>query len=374
MTTAIQELLQIADDLDRLAARAGQEEIQRPLEQLKQAAEEVSKAWSGSWIGYHGNVYYRNFQRPPPGSYFSQEWGLGNTLFAPSSVGDWVEYHPDEVEEGIYSLAGNPDLKSGEVLNDEASDVFEKRRLTLLSLVDVELNRSSSTFLSDMKEKATRQSLVTATDFIRSWAPDEVASRDSRAIYGNHQAPAHVAVLAMISAIRHTTESLKELGELSRQIAGHLSRTESQDMRTIPTEERVFIGHGRSPIWRELQDFVQDRLGLQVDEFNRVPAAGLPTTGRLSEMMDSVGMAFLVMTGEDDQPDGQFRARENVVHEAGLFQGRLGFTRAIILLEDGCAEFSNIAGLGQIRFPKGNVKSAFEEIRMVLEREGLLSR
>jgi len=63
----------------------------------------------------------------------------------------------------------------------------------------------------------------------------------------------------------------------------------------------------------------------------------------------------------------------NVVHEAGLFQGRLGFTKAIVLLEDGCEEFSNIKGLGQIRFPKGNVKQAFEEIRQVLEREGLLS-
>jgi predicted nucleotide-binding protein len=38
----------------------------------------------------------------------------------------------------------------------------------------------------------------------------------------------------------------------------------------------------------------------------------------------------------------------NVIHEAGLFQGRLGFERAIILLEDGCEEFSNIQGYGQI--------------------------
>jgi predicted nucleotide-binding protein len=56
----------------------------------------------------------------------------------------------------------------------------------------------------------------------------------------------------------------------------------------------------------------------------------------------------------------------------GLFQGRLGFTKAIVLLEDGCEEFSNIEGLGQIRFPKANITSKFEEIRLVLEREGLL--
>ncbi len=62
----------------------------------------------------------------------------------------------------------------------------------------------------------------------------------------------------------------------------------------------------------------------------------------------------------------------NVVHEAGLFQGRLGFTKAIVLLEEGCKEFTNIQGLGQIRFPRGRISSAFEEVRRVLEREGLI--
>ncbi|MFI5322489.1 MAG: TIR domain-containing protein [Thermodesulfobacteriota bacterium] len=62
----------------------------------------------------------------------------------------------------------------------------------------------------------------------------------------------------------------------------------------------------------------------------------------------------------------------NVVHEAGLFQGRLGFTKAIILLEEGCEGFSNIEGLGQIRFPKGNIRAIFDDVRKVLEREGLI--
>ena len=63
----------------------------------------------------------------------------------------------------------------------------------------------------------------------------------------------------------------------------------------------------------------------------------------------------------------------NVIHEAGFFQGRLGFSKAIVVLEDGCTEFSNIQGLGQIRFQKGKISAAFEEIRQVLEREGLLN-
>jgi len=134
----------------------------------------------------------------------------------------------------------------------------------------------------------------------------------------------------------------------------------------------VFIGHGGSPVWKDLKDFVQDRLNLPWDEFNRVPVAGFTNIARLSEMLDAAAIAFLVMTGEDEQADGKLNARMNVVHEAGLFQGRLGFTRAIVLLEEGCEEFSNIHGLGQIRFPKGNIKAFFEEVRQVLEREGLI--
>jgi predicted nucleotide-binding protein len=123
----------------------------------------------------------------------------------------------------------------------------------------------------------------------------------------------------------------------------------------------------------ELKDFIQHRLELPWDEFNRVSVAGVATTTRLSDMLDESAVAFLIMTGEDERADGIMQARMNVVHEAGLFQGRLGFTKAIVLLEDCCEEFSNILGLGQLRFPKGNIKASFEEIRRFLEREHLLN-
>ena len=138
-------------------------------------------------------------------------------------------------------------------------------------------------------------------------------------------------------------------------------------------DKRFFIGHGRSDCWKELRNFIEKVLGLPHDEFNRVSTAGLATTERLRQMTDQVDMAFLIMTGENQYADGTWHARENVVHEVGLFQGVLGFKKAIILLEEGCEEFSNIHGLGQIRFPKGNIKAAFEEIRRVLKREGIIS-
>lgn len=138
------------------------------------------------------------------------------------------------------------------------------------------------------------------------------------------------------------------------------------------SDGRIFLGHGRSPIWREFKDFLEGRLGLPWDEFNRESVAGYATSQRLHQMLDAASFAFLIMTAEEEHSDDTLHARPNVIHEVGLFQGRLGMTRAIILLEDGCSEFSNIVGLSQIRFPRNHISSCFEEVRRVLERESLL--
>jgi predicted nucleotide-binding protein len=162
--------------------------------------------------------------------------------------------------------------------------------------------------------------------------------------------------------------------DIEKMIPATVAEQPSPKEKKMPsTGKTVFIGHGGSKEWLVLKDFLRERLHLSVEEFNSVSIAGIPTPIRLEEMLDRAAFAFLVMTAEDEQPDGTFRPRENVVHEAGLFQGRLGFKKAIILLEEGCTEFSNIHGLGQIRFPKGNVRAKLEEIRQVLERENIVA-
>jgi predicted nucleotide-binding protein len=138
-------------------------------------------------------------------------------------------------------------------------------------------------------------------------------------------------------------------------------------------EHRVFIGHGRSPDWRELKEFIEVRLRLPTDEFNRTPVAGRQNTDRLEEMLDNAALALLVLTAEDERSDGGRQARQNVVHEAGLFQGRLGWQKAIVVLEEGCEIFSNIAGLGYLAYPSTRIRAAFEDIRLVAEREGLIA-
>ena len=370
MTDSYDELLNIADNLEQLAAQGSSEEIQQPLERLDKAVREVQKAWSGSWLGYHANVYTGDLQPPHPRGLFDPMVGLDR--FKLHFYSSWREYAPQEVEEAIYQLAGNPNINPVFAFNDKASSEFHTHKFTLLSILDLELSKSTSSLLSDLKEEVDNLSLVTDSELVRSWVPEKVISSDDLALSQGIMTPPHFSIGAKVVAVQRTLKTVIELKDLITQVTMHLSRQRSHQQTRRLTGEGVFIGHGRSHIWRQLKDFLEDDLGLLVDEFNRVPTAGVSINSRLSAMLDSTAIAFLVMTGEDEQPGGALRARENVVHEAGLFQGRLGFERAIVLLEDGCEKFSNNAGLVHINFPKNNIRASFQDLRDVLAREGIL--
>lgn len=132
---------------------------------------------------------------------------------------------------------------------------------------------------------------------------------------------------------------------------------------------KVFIGHGRGSQWRDLKDHLHDQHGLEVVAYEIGPRAGRSVKEVLEGMLTDSSFALLVLTGEDQHADGQLHARQNVVHELGLFQGRLGFTRAVALLEEGVKEFSNILGVNRIRFSIGDIRETFGDVLATIRRE-----
>lgn len=89
----------------------------------------------------------------------------------------------------------------------------------------------------------------------------------------------------------------------------------------------------------------------------------------LEDMSDDASIAFLVLTGEDKTDDNQLRARQNVIHECGLFQGKLGFDRGVMIVEEGVQLASNFDGIQQIRFRKGRIQETFGDVVATVRRE-----
>lgn len=372
--TSHEELFALAENLKKFAEEVETDQISKPLAALEDGAKTIGRSFSGSWQGYHSRVYYAGFSPPPPGAHFSQEWGLMDTYMSSlGSRGDWREYDPEDVSARIHDSAGMPSLTAADTAARAASEAFKTAQSEIISILHTELEGDADGFLEKLKKEIEELRPMSIADVAQHLSPKgQIITRDTVTLGQGTQVPPHMKILAEVIAIRHSFGICHLAGDIATKAASHLERKMRRQKRAARIGTNVFIGHGRSPVWRDLKDFVQDRLKLPWDEFNRVPVAGVTNIARLSEMLDAAAIAFLVMTAEDERADGSVQARMNVIHEAGLFQGRLGFMRAIVLIEEGCEQFSNIDGLGQIKFPSGNISAAFEEIRRVLEREGLI--
>jgi hypothetical protein len=254
------ELFEIAEKLDALRAKFDSEQVTVPLQQLEDAAKKVGKAWSGSWLGYHSRIYYKDFQSPPPGARFSQEWGFMDVSFG-DTRGDWAEYDYDQVRKTIYEMAGNPDLETVRRLAKTARGDIEDRLAETLSSIGTALDERLDPFLSKLKDSLEAIKFFNASDFVKYQMPSgKLISRDMVAIGQGFQSPPHIDVLSDVLANRVPITVSETLSKTARQAAAHLARRERHSRSQQDLGNNVFIGHGRSAAWRDLKDFIQDRL------------------------------------------------------------------------------------------------------------------
>jgi len=343
------------------------------LDSLEKSIIEIAKSWSGSWLGYHSTVYYNNFVRPDPGDNFSVEWGLQPKISNPTSD-KWIQYDYDEVITVILRRAGYTknqidDLEKSLLITRKC---FEESRNELITLIEIIYNKNKDKLLEKLLNEASNLKSFSQQEIIAKIRPTDFLSRDSLAYSQGLKTPPHIAFQARIISLKSVKVALENLIECFKKSKIILEK--NKDDTNMLNDGYIFIGHGHSSVWKDLKEFLTNRLNLPWEEFNRVSAAGHSHKERLQKMLNNSKFAFIIMTAEDEHRDNKLHARESVIHEVGLFQGKLGFEKAIILLEEGCSEFSNIEGLGQIRFSKDNIKADFEEIRKVLERENIISK
>lgn len=167
----------------------------------------------------------------------------------------------------------------------------------------------------------------------------------------------------------HVLVESKERKEIENIFQIFESKLDESVVKTEKEPIKIFIGHGRDDQWRELKDHLHEKQGFEVENYEIGPRAGLSVKEVLESMLNESSFALLVLTGEDIDNEGILHARENVIHELGLFQGRIGFKRAIPVLEKGTKEFSNILGVNQVRFSKGNIKETFGDVLSIIKRE-----
>lgn len=164
--------------------------------------------------------------------------------------------------------------------------------------------------------------------------------------------------------------TINQIGNGVNHVGDYINPVPQQSVATShitpERDEKIFIvhGHDETAIY-ELKDYLQNTLGFpEPTVLSSVAWKNRTVIEAFEEEAEQVSLVFVLMTPDDIQGDGQFRARQNVVFELGYFLGRLGRRngRTIVLLRGDVEMPSDISGMLYIRFDHG-ILAAGEEIR-----------
>ena len=373
----LRRIAAVARELRQAALPRKTEPFSSQLDRLDDAVDDVAKAWSGSPLGRHANIYLEDLRAAQPGENFDGEWGVDFDRLVSQTRGPWQEYDTDTVREEVYRRARMTRADFDAILDaaNEVQNRFVTLRATLEALLRALLTQEQDDHLASVvKDVAKATPGPTQDQFAGQITPPSPRiCRDSAAVAAGRRVPPHLQVRANSLAAQSRFMSCANLALVAESALDYL-RTKYQLAGTtsLKSAKNVFIGHGRSNEYLKLVNFIDKRLHLSPVYYEDPEPAGSTTQERVDEMMEKVDFALLVFTSEDRQADGTVRARQNVVQEYGRMEQRLGRKKAIILLENGCQKPSNDTNVGHIPFPTGMLEATWEPIREVLERGGLL--
>jgi len=127
-------------------------------------------------------------------------------------------------------------------------------------------------------------------------------------------------------------------------------------------QNKIFISHGTSNEWKKLQSFLERKANRPTLELAQRPSFGSTVISKLADAANQCSHAIIVMTGDDAMRKGAKRVRENVMHEIGYFQGRLGLNRVVLVREEGVSMPSNLGGMVWLSFHRGSIADVFPKL------------
>lgn len=165
--------------------------------------------------------------------------------------------------------------------------------------------------------------------------------------------------------------------------AGHtqFARVTRDFIRTLDAERGgsgrsagIFISHGSNSEWFAVQRFLEDRFDAPVHSFESASWGGREITEAISSYLERCGLSVCVLTAEDFTGDGRKFARQNVIHEVGLFQGQHGFDSVVLLVEEGCDFVPQAAVPYTIFFPRNKIHRTFYQLAEIIKAHGFPAR
>src|SRR5579872_4661120 len=184
---------QYADDLSELSSKANG---------LRDVCSALERTWSGSFIGWHGLMYFRDFEIPLHHEKFSGEWGDIHGL-----PDGWEEKDAEQVRKKINQLMGRDfSIKNFENKTNEVRSALKdmQKEVDLFSSgIAVSGNNKAAEYLSELKKMELGQPKA---DFVNLRLPKSNMSRDTEALAQGTCIPSWLYFEALAVEARKTIE------------------------------------------------------------------------------------------------------------------------------------------------------------------------
>lgn len=172
----------------------------------------MDKSSSGSWAGFHANLYFKDFKSPGIGEMFDSEWGGLHPIHE-----GWNSRSLDDIWDYIHK-ASKPDFDL-DAIDDKLHDLMQLNKDLKLQL---ELHVGDNEILKDKISQVNVD--FTIGSFIKTRGPRSIQSRDSKALYQGMQVPPHIQALGFAKALEVNLKSASDLLKLSSTLESSLHR------------------------------------------------------------------------------------------------------------------------------------------------------
>lgn len=206
---------------------------------LRESCIDIQRSWSGSCLGWHSNMYFRDFEAPSVYERFSCD--RGGTDGIPEG---WEEKQPEEVKSRIEKLVGNSfSIDDFEVsvseLKSEAQNLRDEVLITFSSIRVESLQNGEQKLLSELKNLSLGTGRYV---FIKQQIPSGVVTSDIEAVSEGIRMPAGLywegVALEGISLCESIETFIRLTDRLARQIhAKETSKPEVSDLHPAIVEK-----------------------------------------------------------------------------------------------------------------------------------------
>lgn len=234
---------------------------------LNKYLEEVSKledSFSGSWIGFHASMYFRNFEKPNLDQMFNIEWGSINGI-KPGWEEKSYEYIVNHIEgDGVKLDEVEKDL-------DQIMEEAEELKTTISAELSQIKDIKNFTRESELLDKIERiQWGASAQSFIDSLKPGSAITRDRLAVSQGFKIPPHIryeaGVLCALSVITSIEDFIKLSAKLIRQVEIQQNLVSTRGDTQGSIEKIKEICHRFHLVTRQLQNRHADRPTVEIDD------------------------------------------------------------------------------------------------------------